>query len=81
MRSSPAISLATILKNVFAPPPPPAEVASLDKRKTNKNFKSLIFLNTVRKEIKYSGEIEILHKLVYDTTRINSCRSDFSEVS
>ena len=52
------------------PPPPPAEVASLDKRKTNKNFKSLILLNTVRKEIKYSGEIEILHKLVYDTTRI-----------
>ena len=36
---------------------------------------------TVRKEMKYSGRPEILHKLVHDTTWISSWFSDFRVVS
>ena len=36
---------------------------------------------TVRKEIKCSGDSEILREIARDTTRIKSCRSDFRVVS
>ena len=40
-----------------------------------------VSLHTVRKEIKCSGDFEILNGFVHDTTRISPCFSDFRFIS